>query len=290
MTKNLYYSVLKYRHGLVLGESLNAGLLFFIPETNSFKFEYGDLRRISNIYPEINLNFLKRFLSTIDRNIKTSNGTYLISNKVESLQEFISKEILFSDAAGLSFGSLEVIPTSAKSDTNQTINYLKQLFLLNLNENSTNRKKRNEDYIISEVINLLKAKAPYTLQNSIDRNKKVSTSLIEFTFDLSWKSDVNHLAKALSFDLENNLLIQNKALQIFGTLEQFDSNLDREFGSFQIDFLVSKPSHKDHFKEFDKALKIIDSSNIHSNISLEADWNQYVNEIIEKAEELSPLS
>jgi hypothetical protein len=49
MRTNLYYTILKYRHGLILGESLNAGILFFDPSSNQFAFEAGDLKRIAHI-------------------------------------------------------------------------------------------------------------------------------------------------------------------------------------------------------------------------------------------------
>lgn len=285
MRNDLYYSILKYRHGLILGETLNAGILFYDPNLSRFFFELGDLKRISTAYSEVNVNFLNRFIKTLKNNITKSNGSQLFQTKVENLQDYISRELLFSDAAGLTFDPVERLPISNKIAISETINHLKQLFLVDLNVSVPNKRKRNEGYIISEVFNLLKNKSTNAF-NKIELDKKVITPLIEFTFDFCWKSEINHFAKALAFDFKNNVHIQNKALQIYGALEQFDSSLISQLGSYKVDFLVSKPSDKTHFKEFDKALKIIESAKTPSNFSFEDEWNQYVNQIIEKAEEL----
>lgn len=288
MTVNLFYSVLKYRHGLVLGESLNAGILFYDLYSDKFSFESGDLKRIACSYPGLKAKKLSKYTEVLKENIKKSNQSNIFKFEIDNLQEFISKELLYSDAAGLSFDPIETVPVPKNNDIEKTINYLKQLFLIDLNAPIGLKRKRNEEYIISEVFHLLKKKSPGIL-NKVERNHRIQTPLIEFIFDFFWKSDSNHLTKALSFDLESHINIQNKALQIYGALEQLEVTFKNQFGPFEIDFLVAKPSDKNHFKEFDNAIKIIENSKISSNFSFEDEWYRYVDLIIETADEIDHI-
>ncbi len=286
MKRELFYSILKYKQGLFLGESLNAGILFFDPKSNQFSFEVGDLKRIAKAYPELNVNFLNQFISTLENNIKRLGGSNFFLLQEDKLEDFITKELFFSDAAGLLFDSLERIPISENSDSSKTKHYLKELYLVGQGILEGQRRKRNEDYILSEVNKILKRKAP-SLTNRIERNKTITTPLIQFTFDFYWKSNEDHLVKALAFDLENGILIQNKALQIYGALEQLKPAFLGDTQKSKVDLLVSKPLEKSNFKEFDKALDIINSVEVPVNISLEKDWNRYTDTIISNAEELT---
>ncbi len=286
MKRELFYSILKYRQGLVLGESLNAGILFFDPVSNQFTFKCGDLKRISRAYPEISVNFLNQFISTLTHNINRLSDTSFFQFDGDNLESFIRKELFYSDAAGLSFESVERVPISEIGDFQKTINYLKQIFLVGPNEFNQERKKRNEDYILAVVSNILKSKDP-RIFDKIKRDETIVTPLIQITFDFFWQGKEVHLAKALAFDLENDLLIQNKALQIYGALEQLNRTYFKTSEAAKLDLLVSIPTNKEHFPEFDKALKIIESTNAPLNISLEKDWNRYTDEIVSNAEVLT---
>ncbi len=288
MKRELFYSILKYKQGLILGESLNAGILFFDPQSHHFSFEVGDLKRIAKAYPELNVNFLNQFISTLENNINRLGGGNIFQLQEDKLENFIAKELFYSDAAGLSFESVERIPISENSDSSKTKHYLKELYLVGQGVLEGQRRKRNEEFILSEVNKILKRKDPSFI-NRIERNKTITTPLIQFTFDFFWKSNENHLAKAIAFDLESGILIQNKALQIYGALEQLKPALLEVSRRSNVDLLVSKPIEKSNFKEFDKALEIISSVKVPVNISLEKDWNRYTDNIISNAEELTFL-
>jgi len=285
MKRELFYSVLKYREGLILGESLNAGILFFDPTSNQFTFEGGDLKRVASAYPGLNSNFLKQFIFALESNLTRANESNLTQLKTKKLDEFISNELFFSDAAGLSFDSVERIPISENSDIRKTTDYLKQLFVLGLNGNYQYKRKRNEEYILSEINGILKTKEQ-GIYTKIERERKITTPLIQYTFDMFWKSNTSHFVKALAFDLENSTLIQNKALQLYGALEQLNSEYFNVNDPATIDLLISKPSNSEHHQEFDKALKIIDSGHASISFAFEDEWNHYVNTVEQKAEVL----
>lgn len=285
MKNQLFYTILRYKHGLVLGESLNAGILFFDPTSQQFFFERGDLKRIGGAYLDLKINFLKTHLGVLERNIKKNQPVYFKEWNGTTLEKFISKEILFSDASGLTFDAVEEIPLSEKSTFQSTKEYLKQLFLVGLGFEQSERKKRNEESILGEVYSILR-NSDRDYESKIEKNKAVKTALIEFSFDFYWKSLNDHFAKAVSLDLEQPLLIQNKALQLYGALEQFKAqDLFSEKGP-TIDLLVSKPQIPTNFKEFDRAIKIIDSATVPHAIHLEEDWRGYIAALVDTAKPL----
>jgi hypothetical protein len=141
MKRELFYSILRFREGLILGESLNAGILFFNPNSREFIFEEGDLKRIAASYPDIKVNLLKKYIETLHSNIKKTQNGLDIELGLNSLENFISKELFFSDAAGLTFDTLERIPVSDQTSFQQTATYLKQLFLVGYGDKNFEKKK-----------------------------------------------------------------------------------------------------------------------------------------------------
>lgn len=289
MKNQLFYSILRYRHGLILGETLNAGILFFDPKSRQFSFEKGELKRVAASYPNLQLNFLKNFIGVLEQNIKKVNGVFTYQVDSTELGRFVSKELLFSDAAGLTFDAIEEIPLSEKSTFEHTKDYLIQLFLVGKGTSISNRKKRNEEYILEEVNRILKDRDTDFL-SKIERNRTVQTELVNFTFDFYWKSSDSHFAKAISLDLEQAAFLQNKALQIYGALEQLKSNRSFLNSLSTIDVLLTKPHSKSLFKEFDKAVQIIDSIALPHQIWFEESWKGYAEELIDSAENLNQYS
>jgi hypothetical protein len=286
MKNQLFYSILRYKHGLVLGESLNAGILFFNPATRKFSFELGDLKRIASVYQEIHFNYLKSSVSVLLQNIKKANEDFLTQFELSRLENFISNELLFSDAAGLTFDSIEEIPFSNQISFENTKEHLKQLFLVDLGSVPAEKRKRNEEYILGEVNRILKS-SDSDFHAKIERNRRIKTQLIDFSFDFYWRAKGAHFAKAISLDLEQPTFIQNKALQIFGALEQLKYHDSFVNSRATIDVLISKPQTRGNFNEFDKALKIIDSIAAPHQIYLEGKWKNYVDRLIDSAEKLT---
>lgn len=62
------YSLLRYRHSYFLAEEVNIGILFFFREEGKLEFLYPNrLQRISRLYPDFNINFLKKYLNAFDK-------------------------------------------------------------------------------------------------------------------------------------------------------------------------------------------------------------------------------
>jgi hypothetical protein len=151
---------------------------------------------------------------------------------------------------------------------------------------TSKRKKRNEEYILSEVHKILGNK-DVQYHSKIRRDVKIESPLVRYTFDFFWEGKKPHLTKAVSLDLENNSFIQNKALQLFGAFKQLQSQLAIEYKNPEIDLLLAKPQIKSNFSEFDKAVKILETVSVPIQIHLETEWSNYTKNLIENASELA---
>lgn len=70
-------------------------------------------------------------------------------------------------------------------------------------------------------------------------------------------------------------------------MEQLNREINNSNWKSIFDLLITKPGNKKHFREFDNALKIIDSIKAPKTISLKSEWKNYANEILSNAEELT---
>ena len=63
MNKVLTYSILQYKHSLLLGEAINIGVLFYFPEENHLEFAYGTSTRARAIYEDFDTTLFNSLIS-----------------------------------------------------------------------------------------------------------------------------------------------------------------------------------------------------------------------------------
>jgi hypothetical protein len=106
MEKIFEYSILKYRHSLLIEESMSIGLLFFFPEEEKIEFHCPtSLSRISHSYPGCDLKGLKLYLNYISKKVSSINKKkkeYFNSLFSPSFEDIL-KEILVPDDSALYF-------------------------------------------------------------------------------------------------------------------------------------------------------------------------------------------
>lgn len=120
-------------------------------------------------------------------------------------------------------------------------------------------------------------------QEKIKVDETVKAPLVRFTFDIKWEGSKTHLVKAVSLDLDHNSLIQNKALQLYGAFEQLRPQLFNDYENPEIDLLLVKPQIRSNFSEFDKAVKILETTQVPLQIHLENEWKGYSNNLVKNA-------
>jgi hypothetical protein len=64
------YSVLQYRHSLLLCEAINAAVLFHFPAADRVEFVAGDARRVRAIYPDFDQAVYDHIIKSIETKCK----------------------------------------------------------------------------------------------------------------------------------------------------------------------------------------------------------------------------
>jgi Protein of unknown function (DUF3037) len=107
MNKIFKYTLLKYRPSSVLDEQVNIGILFIFSEDNQVFFSYPEhLARLSALFPDVDLNDVKHYLSAIKLKAnKLSNKDLLTKTKMD---DFIEKEFFVADANSFFFSDFKI--------------------------------------------------------------------------------------------------------------------------------------------------------------------------------------
>jgi Protein of unknown function (DUF3037) len=107
MNKIFKYTLLKYRPSSVLDEQVNIGILFIFSEDNKIFFSYPkSLKRLSALFPDVDLMDIKRYLNAIQlKTNKLSNNELLLKTKADN---FIEKEFFVADANSFFFSDFKV--------------------------------------------------------------------------------------------------------------------------------------------------------------------------------------
>jgi Protein of unknown function (DUF3037) len=272
MHKIFKYSLLKYRPSYVLGEQVNIGILFIFLDDNrvSFFFPNNLKRRLSALYPEVNVPNLKLYLSAFEAKARKLSANNLFGEA--NADNLIEKEFFLADANSLFFDTFK---TGIYESPSRVEAHFTKQFFADYDGVPDNLRKDNK-YLIRKFIERVKPTNKFAL---FEQDVLLSNKLVQATFDIRWQNGTTNYTKSLSFDLLESEYIQRKALQWYGEITQL--NIDNDFSDKRFDFLVAEPSNKDLFQYFDKALAILHNIPQHKRIVRERDLNHYIAEAIE---------
>ncbi|RRJ89412.1 DUF3037 domain-containing protein [Paenimyroides tangerinum] len=279
--KNYTYSILKYKHSALIGESINIGIILFFPLENKFVFKYSkNLTRIKAIYEVVSEKVIKLYLQQIEFNIKNINlrdYTLFTHSDIENTEEFdlfIDNFILPRDSSVLQFSKSKESLYNLDLDT--TILNITNKFLLEKDKNLNGGIIQKEPILVKKFINGLSKFNSDILTNNQDKiyknYKVVNEAGNEFNFEYGWKNSYLNLIKAISFDLRDSRHIAEKAYKNFGLFT--DLKNEAENNNLKYDLLIGLPTSKDLFKDFDHALNLL--SNLERvDLILENDISDY---------------
>lgn len=271
MTNSLYYSVLRYRPSYLLKEQINVGLLFVFPETAEVIFHFpGKLARVTQFYAEADLSFLKKYLYALKAKAKNTIG------ELDVFSSFIPK-----DAGSLYFSEPKL---GTYINKEATVDYYKKLYFKPYEDLEVVRK--NDAYLKKIFEAKLGAISPYKKQ-LFQKNVKIKNAFATTTkFEFAWQNGQTNFVKTIGLDLSNIQYIQAKIHRWHSEL----SALDKTLSNSNIDILVSRPSKKNLFKVYDKALIYLDEIKTPHRIKEEIDIDAYVHYATETVTPLPKLN
>jgi hypothetical protein len=289
MTSPFTYSILQYRHSIILGEAINVGILFQFHVEEKLEFISGNANRLKLIYPDFDQTVYNYLIKGISQKIKDENNSLLLDfNSNNNFKKYISSHLLPEDATVLQFQEPVTVignrnDLSSPGFIEKIVTDFSTLLLPGLIIKKSEIVRHNEQFLIRQLTDFMFGKSK-ELEKKIIRNKIIKTQIdnrnIELKFDLAWQNGSTNFVKPLSFDLSEEKSIQDKSLVNYAYLELL-SNYAKE-NNYRFDFIVSEPQNKDLYKSYENALGLLELSDAPKRIIAEEDLKEYSEEAVEQ--------
>jgi hypothetical protein len=272
MKKRFSYSILQYKHSLLLNEALNVGILFSFPDDSVVHFEVGNLTRLRAAYPSFDTTNVTKAITRIKTRIHSEyTGLFHPFNAFGNDDRF-RNHILRQDDTSLQFTDFRK-STYPFDDFQKIIDEYSKLLLPKYG--SLYRIRHDEKYILKTYTKLIQE----TLRDvniALTKNVQVESKGIKLKFDVAWKNGTTNLVKPVSFDLIDQTDIQNKSMQYFGYLTNLNDYAKKHNISYHL--IVGKPQRTELYQEYAKAIDIMRSADSPKRIIGEEDLTSYSKE------------
>jgi len=278
MNNFITYSVLQYKHSLVLGEVLNVGVLFYFHDENKFEFVSGNSQRLKAVYPGFDVALFNTYHRVIEEKIKGSVDLFYSSESHQDISTYIHRHILAKDAAGLVFDTPKQVK-NVWDDHKTAVEEYSKILLPGIHTVRPVIVRHNESFILKRYTHYILDRHK-ELEEKIVRNQQVKTKHLSLKFEVAWKKGTRNLVKPLSFDLTDVQGIQTKAATYLGyltTLEDYAKKHNTRF-----DFLIARPQNVDLKSEYENALDLLDwAKKTPKKLVTEDKWAKYSEETVE---------
>ncbi|MFC0185600.1 Protein of unknown function [Pseudarcicella hirudinis] len=280
MNTNIFtYSLLRYVHSAASGEALNVGILFIFPRQKRVIFHAPTrLSRLSHSYLNFSEWFVKAHLKGIKQKAQsvTANWDLFYDDLLAKPQIFVAREFLLEDATALQFGEFRTGILDIENCEELASSYY-ELYFSDYEEPLHRDNQRNEKYISQKLFKSIIYKNK-NVEQYLKKDIIVTSNEISLKFDYEWQNHQKHLVKPMAFDLETEEGIQEKSARNFGYLTLLNAIAKAE--NYTFDLFVSRPSAKNLFPAYDKALRVLDSIPSPKRIIEEGDIEEYTEELV----------
>lgn len=282
MTETFTYSILQYRHSLLLREAINVGILFSFPQQEQIEFVSGNFYRVKSIYPNFDQSLYNAIVRNIENTIKQEARSLFANNFNKGLKEFIHTSLLPEDSTVLQFTDPTTV-VNTFSEIRKTVKVYSELLLPGIVTSKAEEIRHNETFLIKRYFeyifeNRTDISERAVLQNRIRRNTIVEHKGLKLKFDAAWQNGTLNLVKPVSFDLKEEQDIHNKSAQYYGIL-----NLLKKKGTdekYRYDILVAKPQDPSLIDSYNEAISILREADSPKRIITEAELQTYSEETI----------
>lgn len=256
MKNEFKFSVLKYVHSRVLQEELIVGVLFYFPHKSRFEFKFPEkLGRLKGLYTNFSESLIKSYLKTFDEKAKEINK-YYISQNIDNLDSFIEKEFLLKDSTALEFSKTKA-GFLYTENLEQITNDILSIYLSNYFSEQKTTERHNERFLLKKI------KDNFISFNINPEKYLIKDKIIEaengyVKVEYAWQNGSTNLIKPISFDFSDPSQINKTALLNYGYLNFLKNKAQED--NLRFDLFVSRPIEKGLFQAYEKALKVLDST------------------------------
>lgn len=275
--KNFSYNILQYCHSPFKEERLNVALLFFFPLENRIFFVYPKkfkhLRELYSDFSERNLLNALKAIQTRAKSIEYELNNLLF--KEEFTPQNLHQLVLAKDSTALWFLETESAVSNLSLCEEIVLKTYRRYFS-NL-ESIVKRVRHDEGYILrdfrSKLFSLNNA-AQYFLKKDIT----IQDPRTSVRFEYIWENGVTNLIKPISFDLEDESSINDKAILNYTRLGFISETLKKNQAFVHL--LIAEPKQDSGIKvqqAYKIALELLHESKAPVQIIDEYNFDDYVN-------------
>jgi len=277
MNKQLYYSVLQYKHSPILGEAINVGILFFFPEDQTkLIFQMADSTRLRPIYEDFDTKYFNTVLKIIQKNVQSFSETLFTKGAtINNITDYIHTHLLKEDDTVLQFSHLynvlNIFPNSQKAVEEYT------KLLLPLSIKTENQPTRRDDRLIINRVKTILSRSNKSYAEKMEKDVVVELGIGPIKFDLAWHGETHNLIHPVSFDLLESVSIQKKTAEYCGYLNWLDSYTKNN--NSRIDLLLGEPQDSRLLKDYLQAIILLNENSTPKRVVPFAQIDQYAEEV-----------
>lgn len=290
MKETFSYSILQYKHSLLLREAVNVAILFSFPAQARLHFVAGNSYRVKSIYPDFDQGSFNSIIRSIETRLKSeSHSLFLDKNAHTNLSKTIHERILPEDSTVLQFTE-PVFAIQTWDSHEKVIKKYSELLLPGILTHKAENIRHNEHFLLKKYLGYIFETETYArnkeiIENRIRKNQVVQYKGVSLKFDAAWKNGSLNLVKPISFDLKEGQDIQSKSAQFFGYLTLLKDYAKRH--NYRFDLILAKPQDnvlEDHYR---KAVNILKGADAPKRLITEAELPSYSEETLEHLIEAS---
>ncbi len=275
--KSFQFALVRYVHNLLSGEFVNVGIVMWIPSEHRARLKLNTAtRRLTSFFPGFDRSGYQMILRDLEGRM-----TQMCDSKVnaEQLDCFLRLDRIE-----------QVLPLLLREDSScfqwsQIMSGIhdhperrfEELFehLVRMHEPAVEPRddtRRDEDSIIASIESKLEKRK---LGGKLRKHVEIKGRLLDYTFEAGWQNGVSQVLEPISFDLQNQGKIQDKAIRWAGRLY----SLSRESEQFQFTAVIAPPSSGDLAGSFTSAKEILASAPMVRKILMEDEFDDFIPEI-----------
>jgi Protein of unknown function (DUF3037) len=253
------YTVLRYVHDIATGEFVNVGVVLYAP-----KFSYLEAKtrstygRLTRVFPDMDGDAFKRAMSHVERSVaSTAKCLNDLFRETDLTALELATRTLVSDDSSLQWSPLGSGRTKVPA---QELERLFDKFVLQYDRTRPN--SRSDEEVWKSFSRALENRQVLTKLEQ----KEIVSDVDRMTFRQAWKNSHWHCLEPLSFDFAEGERIHKKATQWAGQMLALANAPER----FKIYLLVGEPTRADMQSYYHRALRILETIPIASEIVQES--------------------
>ncbi len=257
MSTQFQYSLLQYHH-LKREEWLTVGVLVLFAPLKKAVFLYPEkLGRVRCAFPDAPEKLLRGWLKGLAYQTEKLNiqpDIFARYDLEKDLGSLVSDFFLPSDNSSLQFGEFRSA-VQYHEDPSVICQYLESKYL-GVYQHEDDDDQKDNSWLASQFRKCLREQKPDIFsKKAVKENYVAHYNKRDYKFEFAWNNHTFNLVNAVSLDLKRPDSIQRKAEQYYGKFSLLHSFAEEK--NVRFDVLLSRPTNRNLFHAYDKALEDI---------------------------------